>query len=132
MWYGEANWWQRSTGEVALRASALTEAVLRIGPGTRLYSRLTRSDIGAALNQLIEPDPAAEDARLHLLTARHNIARAAIIFAATNRIRYLPPRPYAELNAGAALGQHNHDRIPASSALVVATVICAALTCPIP
>lgn len=48
--------WPQLAGEVALGASALAEAVRRIGLGEQLHSGRTRIDIGAALNQLTEPD----------------------------------------------------------------------------
>jgi molybdopterin/thiamine biosynthesis adenylyltransferase len=38
-----------------------------------------------------------EDARLHVLTEREDIARAAAILAAADRIRYLTPRLHAEM-----------------------------------
>jgi molybdopterin/thiamine biosynthesis adenylyltransferase len=58
--------WPQLASDVVLGASALAEAVRRIGLGEQLRSGRTRIDIGAALNQLDEPDmarhqPPAED-----------------------------------------------------------------------
>jgi molybdopterin/thiamine biosynthesis adenylyltransferase len=60
--------WPQLASDVVLGASALAEAVRRIGLGEQLRSGRTRIDIGAALNQLDEPDmarhqPPPEDLR---------------------------------------------------------------------
>lgn len=50
--------WPQVASDVVLGASALAEAVRRIGLGEQLRSGRTRIDIGWALNQLDEPDVA--------------------------------------------------------------------------
>jgi molybdopterin/thiamine biosynthesis adenylyltransferase len=50
--------WPQLASEVVLGASAVAEAVRRIGLGEQLRSGRTRIDIGWALNQLDEPDVA--------------------------------------------------------------------------
>jgi hypothetical protein len=50
--------WPQLASDVVLGAAALAEAVRRIGLGEQLRSGRTRIDIGAALDQLDEPDMA--------------------------------------------------------------------------
>jgi molybdopterin/thiamine biosynthesis adenylyltransferase len=50
--------WPQTASDVVLGASALAEAVRRIGLGEELHSGRTRIDIGWALDQLDEPDMA--------------------------------------------------------------------------
>ncbi|OBA71862.1 hypothetical protein A5641_09860 [Mycobacterium sp. 1554424.7] len=52
--------WPQLASDVVLGASAMAEAVRRIGLGEELRSGRTRIDIGGALNQLDEPDTAQQ------------------------------------------------------------------------
>ncbi|AKN17751.1 hypothetical protein MHAE_07684 [Mycobacterium haemophilum DSM 44634] len=52
--------WPQLAGDVVLGATALVEAVRRIGLGEELRSGRTRIDVGSALNQLVEPDMAMD------------------------------------------------------------------------
>lgn len=60
--------WPQICGEVVLGASAIAEAVRRIGLGEALRSGRTRIDVGSALDRLIEPpqgddNPASADTK---------------------------------------------------------------------
>ncbi|OSC41180.1 Rv1355c family protein [Mycobacterium decipiens] len=52
--------WPQLAGDVSLGATALAEAVRRIGLGEELRSGRTRVDVGGALDQLAEPDMAQQ------------------------------------------------------------------------
>ena len=73
------------SGEVVLGATAIAEAVRRIGLGEELRSGRTRIDVGRALNHLDEPEmvrdrppPSAEDSAPALPGVSGVIAAAAI------------------------------------------------------
>ncbi|WP_373143231.1 Rv1355c family protein [Mycobacterium marinum] len=55
--------WPQLAGEVALGATAVAEAVRRIGLGEPLRSGRVRIDVGEALDRLADPDPTAEEFR---------------------------------------------------------------------
>jgi hypothetical protein len=88
------------------------QATLRLRPGTdpeltELYqpmlARETNRQLGkshpisADTIELMSTAAEREGARLHLLTGRDDIARAATIVAATDRARYLTPRLHSEM-----------------------------------
>jgi molybdopterin/thiamine biosynthesis adenylyltransferase len=76
--------WPQLAGDVVLGASAIAEAVRRIGLGENLPSGRTRIDVGSALNQLDEPKiasghpPAADISEPALPGVQGVIAAAAI------------------------------------------------------
>ncbi|MGO9930037.1 MAG: Rv1355c family protein [Mycobacterium sp.] len=77
--------WPQVSGEVVLGATAIAEAVRRIGLGEELRSGRTRIDVGRALNHLDEPEmvrdrppPSAEDSAPALPGVSGVIAAAAI------------------------------------------------------
>jgi molybdopterin/thiamine biosynthesis adenylyltransferase len=97
---------QEDAGDTQLRATldlrAGTDPVLA-GLYEPMLARETNRRLGAARPisaDTIEGLTSAarrEGARLHLLTHRDDIDRAATIFAATDRIRYLTPKLHAEV-----------------------------------
>lgn len=74
--------WPQLAGEVTLGASALAEAVRRIGLGEQLHSGRTRIDIAAALDQLTEPDPCRHDAVKSTKHTQHPVTGVADVIGA--------------------------------------------------
>jgi molybdopterin/thiamine biosynthesis adenylyltransferase len=106
---------QQMLGPVSLREGAddtLLEATLDLRAGTdpvlaELYepmlTRETNRRLGASRPiaadtiEVLAATAQREGGRLHLVTPRDNIDRAATIFAATDRIRYLTPGLHAQM-----------------------------------
>jgi molybdopterin/thiamine biosynthesis adenylyltransferase len=75
--------WPQLAGDVVLGATAIAEAVRRIGVGDELWSGRARIDVGGQLSQLHQPEtvtaqPAAKDSDLSLPGLPGIIAAAAI------------------------------------------------------